>query len=315
MTEHRDRNQERQGPFPPLRGREHPWRATEVEHGPFERRRMGDRRASMAGAAVFDGDGPDEAVSGGERRDDGGERRDDGGERRRQWGRRRSDVLRTEARATLTGRSRMLVRRFREPLIGLTLAGVAAPLINAGMATPESPERESEGEAADPAAITAGERDLEGEVGDYWAEAAETVVRDQTIDGAVVRYGIDRELSEQIYDAATRNDIEPDVAYGLVFVESTFRERAESHVGARGLAQVMPRTAQWLDPTVRTVDLYDPETNLDLGFRYLRQMIDKYDGDVFKALTAYNRGPGTVDRILKRGGNIDNGYAGKVMAG
>jgi soluble lytic murein transglycosylase-like protein len=298
-----DRNQdmrgaEERGPFPALRGREHPWKATEVEHGPFERRRAGDRRTV----------GLTESAAADLAAEEAGEARG----RRKQWGRRKADVLTSSAQSTLTARSRVLVRRFREPLIGLTLAGVAVPLINAGLALPEE---------ADPADVldadraVAGERDLEGEVGDYWAESAESVVRAQTIEGAAVRYGITPDLAEKIYDAATRHDIEPDVGFGLVYVESTFRERAVSHVGARGLAQVMPRTAQWLDPTITVRDLYDPETNLELGFRYLRQMIDKYNGDVFKALTAYNRGPGTVDRILRRGGNIDNGYAGKVMAG
>jgi hypothetical protein len=293
-----DRDQERrngggQGPFPTLRGREHPWKPTEVEHGPFERRRDGDRRAVALAEGVRDAS-IDEAT-----------------QPRKRWGRRKSDVLTTSAQQTLSARSRLLVRRFREPLIGLTLAGVAAPLINAGIVAPE----EAEAEAPEDAATLAGERDLEGEVGDYWAESAEAVIRDQTIEGAAVRYGITAQLAEKIYDAASRHDIEPDVAYGLVYVESTFRERAVSHVGARGLAQVMPRTAQWLDPTVSVRDLYEPEVNLELGFRYLRQLVDKYDGDMFKALTAYNRGPGTVDRILRRGGKIDNGYAGKVMAG
>jgi hypothetical protein len=286
------------GPFPTLRGREHPWKATEVEHGPFERRRAGDRRT----VELTESAAADLAA------EEAGEARG----RRKQWGRRKADVLTSSAQSTLTARSRVLVRRFREPLIGLTLAGVAVPLINAGLALPEEADP---ADALDADLAVAGERDLEGEVGDYWAESAESVVREQTIEGAAVRYGISPELAEKIYDAATRHDIEPDVGFGLVYVESTFRERAVSHVGARGLAQVMPRTAQWLDPTVTVRDLYDPETNLELGFRYLRQMIDKYDGDVFKALTAYNRGPGTVDRILRRGGNIDNGYAGKVMAG
>lgn len=284
--------QERRGPFRTTQLHEQPWRATEADHGPFERRQSGDRRAMEASP----GSGPVE---------------DERADRRHQRGRRKSDVLTSSARSTLTGQGRLWVRRFREPLIGLTLAGVAVPLINAGVIAPADPDAER-ADAMDPASPT---RDLEAEVGDYWAEAAEAVVRDQTIEGAAVRWGISGELSEKIYDAATRHEIEPDVAYGLVFVESTFRERAVSHVGARGLAQVMPRTARWLDPTVSTRDLYDPEVNLELGFRYLRQMIDKYDGDVFKALTAYNRGPGTVDRILQRGGNIDNGYAGKVMAG
>jgi hypothetical protein len=275
------------GPFPGPDRHEQPWRASETEHGPFERRRGVDRRALES--------------------DDGGPER-----RRRRWGRRKSDVLTSEARATLTARGRALARRFREPLIGLTLAGVAAPLVNAGLNVTDRRAGER-ADAADRDAARSGDLDLA--VGDYWAEAAEALVRERTVEGAMVRWGIPQEMSEQIYDAAARYEIEPDVAYGLVFVESTFRERAVSHVGARGLAQVMPRTARWLDPSVSTGDLFDPEVNLELGFRYLRQMLDKYDGDLFKALTAYNRGPGTVDRILRRGGNPDNGYARKVMEG
>lgn len=287
--------QETHGPFRTTQFHEQPWRATESEHGPFERRRSGDRRAM-------------------ENRSEGGGPEEERSDRRRRWGRRKADVLTSSSRDTLTGQGRLLVRRFREPLIGLTLAGVAVPLINAGLSAPlEADEERADSMDAD--ALAAAERDLEDEVGDYWAEAAEATVRGQTIEGATVRWGISAELAEKIYDAATRHDIEPDVAYGLVFVESTFRERAVSHVGARGLSQVMPRTARWLDPTVSTQELFDPEVNLELGFRYLRKMIDKYDGDVVKALTAYNRGPGTVDRILRRGGNIDNGYAGKVLAG
>ena len=77
----------------------------------------------------------------------------------------------------------------------------------------------------------------------------------------------------------------------------------------------MPRTAKWLRPGTAADDLYDRHVNLSLGFKYLNQLIDKYDGDVKLALLAYNRGPGTVDKILKRGGNPDNGYARKVMDG
>jgi hypothetical protein len=294
MTEQRreDQDQTATAPFPGVRRSEQPWLATETDQGPFERRRVGDRRGLDSG-----GEDPHPSAGG-----------------RRRVGRRKSDVLTTEARSALGARSHRLVRRFREPLIGLTLAGVAAPLINAGIVTPEEPDAER-ADDLELDAVQAGERDLDEEVGDYWGEAAETLVRDQTVEGAVVRYGISGDMASQIYDAAARHEIEPDVAFGLVFVESTFNERAVSHVGARGLSQVMPRTAKWMDPTVRTADLFNPEVNLELGFRYLRQMIDKYDGDVFKALTAYNRGPGTVDRILSRGGNIDNGYAGKVLAG
>jgi hypothetical protein len=300
-----------EGPFPAPRARERPWDATETERGPFERRRSGDRRqvGEVEGNLAGGGAGAD-AGTGAEAGAGEGAR---SAGRRRHWGRRKSDVLTIDAQQALSVRGQALVRRFREPLIGLTLAGVAAPLINAGVSLPAPAPAEDE-DVGDAQAATL-TRDLETAVGDYWAEAEEGIVRGQTIEGAATRWGISTELADKIYDAASRHEIEPDVAYGLVFVESTFQERAVSHVGARGLAQVMPRTARWLDPSVGAADLFDPEVNLELGFRYLRQLIDKYDGNLHKALTAYNRGPGTVDRILRRGGNPDNGYAGKVMAG
>lgn len=283
------------GPFPEPQVHERPWEASETETGPFERRRPGsDRR--LVKAAAEEGEG-------------GGERSD----RRRRWGRRKADVLSSDAEGSLTTQSRRLVRRLREPLIGLTLAGVAAPLINAGVNTSEAEgAAKTDAEAAGTEAATA---DAETEVSERWAEAEEELVREHTIEGAMARYGIDRELAEMIYDAAERNAIEPDMAYGLVNTESTFRDRAVSHVGARGLTQVMPRTAKWLDPSISANELFNRDKNLDLGFKYLRMMIDKYDGNVENALTAYNRGPGTVDKILKRGGNPDNGYAGKVLGG
>jgi len=126
-------------------------------------------------------------------------------------------------------------------------------------------------------------------------------------------YRVPDTLAEQIVDAASDHGISPEIAFGLVATESGFKRTARSHVGAVGLAQLMPATARWLEPGTTRSDLEDPETNLRLGFRYLRDMIEKYEGDTALALTAYNRGPGTVDRVLRRGGDPDNGYAGKVM--
>ena len=126
-------------------------------------------------------------------------------------------------------------------------------------------------------------------------------------------YRVPDTLAEQIVDAAADHGIEPDVAFGLVATESGFRRTARSHVGAGGLAQLRPATARWLEPGTTRKDLENPETNLRLGLRYLSSLIEKYDGDTELALTAYNRGPGTVDRVLRRGGDPDNGYAGKVL--
>lgn len=127
-------------------------------------------------------------------------------------------------------------------------------------------------------------------------------------------YPVTPRLAESIVEAALENDIEPELAFGLVRAESGFRDAATSHVGAVGLTQLMPRTARWLEPGTTTRDLRDSETNLRIGLGYLRDLIDKYDGDERLALLAYNRGPGTVDKVLRRGGDPDNGYVEKVLA-
>jgi soluble lytic murein transglycosylase-like protein len=126
-------------------------------------------------------------------------------------------------------------------------------------------------------------------------------------------YSVAPQLAFQIHDAALRHDIDPEIAFGLVRAESSFRNSATSHVGATGLTQLMPRTATWIAPGTTRADLRDPKKNLDIGFRYLRYLLDKYDGDIRLALLAYNRGPGTVDRVLRRGGNPDNGYVEMVL--
>jgi soluble lytic murein transglycosylase-like protein len=128
-------------------------------------------------------------------------------------------------------------------------------------------------------------------------------------------YEVTGSLARTIGEAAEKYDIDPTVAFGLVRAESGFRNAATSRVGAVGLTQLMPGTARWLEPGTTRSDLRDPETNVEIGFKYLRSLIDRFDGDVDLALTAYNRGPGTVDRVLKRGGDPDNGYADFVRTG
>lgn len=126
-------------------------------------------------------------------------------------------------------------------------------------------------------------------------------------------YDIPLDLASRIHDAARNEGIDPVVAFGLVRTESSFRRTAVSYVGAVGYTQLMPSTARWMDPEVGRRDLFRPEVNLRIGFQYLRYLLDKYDGDMRLALTAYNRGPGTVDRLVKRGRDPENGYADKVL--
>jgi soluble lytic murein transglycosylase-like protein len=128
------------------------------------------------------------------------------------------------------------------------------------------------------------------------------------------RFEIPADLAERIEDIARAEGVDPDLAFGLVRVESEFNHRAVSPVGARGLTQLMPSTARYfrVNGTSRH-DLFDSETNLRIGFRYLKTLIDKYHGNVRLALLAYNRGPERVDELLRRGQNPNNGYVEMVL--
>ena len=212
---------------------------------------------------------------------------------------------------------RSFLRKFRQPIIGLSIAGATAPLINAG-ANPDQPQSQPQPqptEADKARGATPPSGDAEEQLASRIAGEHKGVTENTAIQEAVQRYGISEELAADIYRISQEEGIEPKVAYGLVKTESAFKNTAISHVGARGLTQVMPRTARWMMPGTRESDLHDQKTNLRLGFRYLNQMIDKYKGDVRLALLAYNRGPGTVDKILRRGGDPNNGYADKVLRG
>lgn len=126
-------------------------------------------------------------------------------------------------------------------------------------------------------------------------------------------YPVSDTLAAEIVRAAVENGIAPELAFGLVRTESEFKPTARSRVGAIGLAQLMPATARLLRPGTTEADLTDPEINLTLGFRYLRDLMERYEGDTEMALLAYNRGTGTVDRAVERGEDPDNGYADLVM--
>ena len=129
---------------------------------------------------------------------------------------------------------------------------------------------------------------LPGEVpAEILALFPEVAVGDTILHGA----GIPAAYAAKVHELSARFDLSPALIEALVWQESRWRVNAVSPVGARGLAQLMPGTARDLG-----VDSSDPFANLEGGARYLRQQLDRFDGDLERALAAYNAGPGRVIR-------------------
>lgn len=95
-----------------------------------------------------------------------------------------------------------------------------------------------------------------------------------------------------VRNAAVKSGLPPEFVESVAKVESAMRPDAVSPKGAIGVMQLMPSTAHAL-----AADPKDPEQNIDAGTRLLRELLIKYDGDVVKALAAYNAGSGAVDRF------------------
>lgn len=110
-------------------------------------------------------------------------------------------------------------------------------------------------------------------------------------------YVVGLPYGEQIFTAARRYGLDSLLLASMVEAESSFLPRAVSPQGAVGLMQVMPSTGHWLRRSGGGLDLGDPLTNLDIGARYLSDLLETYDGDLELALAAYNAGPGSVSRF------------------
>ena len=102
---------------------------------------------------------------------------------------------------------------------------------------------------------------------------------------------VDQDPKAMVRDAAIKYALPPAFVESVAKVESGLKKNAVSPKGAVGVMQLMPGTAQVLG-----ADAKDPEQNIDAGTRLLRELLIKYDGDVVKALAAYNAGAGAVDK-------------------
>jgi soluble lytic murein transglycosylase-like protein len=100
------------------------------------------------------------------------------------------------------------------------------------------------------------------------------------------------EIDGYLIKSGTSNGVDPLLLYSVMHQESSFKQRAISPKGARGLMQLMPGTAMRYGVT----NIFDPRQNIEGGARYLRFLLNHFDGDVRLALAGYNAGEGAVEK-------------------
>ena len=106
---------------------------------------------------------------------------------------------------------------------------------------------------------------------------------------------VTRRYDQIITDAAERHGVSFSLLKAMIKIESDFNPRAISKAGAMGLMQIMPENIKELN----IKDPFDPRENIMGGTRYLKQMIDRFNGKLSLALAAYNAGPNTVERYQR----------------
>lgn len=124
-------------------------------------------------------------------------------------------------------------------------------------------------------------------------------------------------LANVIYDESEKYDYDPMFVLAIILTESSFKKGQKSHVGARGLMQVVPYVGKDVAPRAGvdwqgSKTLFEPEANIRLGAQHLFEQILKF-GDVRKALVAYNMGETRLRSILRRNKPLPKDYINKVM--
>lgn len=127
-----------------------------------------------------------------------------------------------------------------------------------------------------------------------------------------------RILSSEVQKLSEKFDIDPMLILAVIDVESSFNKKAVSHVGARGLMQIMPMTAMHvakkigLKTNVKS-KLHNIRINLLLGTYYLSHLAKRYNNNMRLYLTAYNYGPANLSRIIRSGKKLPKFYYSKVL--
>lgn len=127
----------------------------------------------------------------------------------------------------------------------------------------------------------------------YTRERAPLMSASKSLDGFTTG---DPRIDAFIVESGTRNGVDPVLIYALMHQESSFQRGAISPKGARGLMQLMPGTAARFGVT----NIFDPRQNIEAGTRYLRFLLDAFDGDIALTLAGYNAGEGAVLKYGRR---------------
>jgi soluble lytic murein transglycosylase-like protein len=166
---------------------------------------------------------------------------------------------------------------------------------------------------------TAGVRELSELRSTLALAMGETEIRSLQLDraNAILEFSshfhVPADLAATIHDEAIRAGLDPELAFRLVQLESNFNPKAHSVADAFGLAQVQLGTAVHYNAKITEKDLYDPQKNLRIGFRYLRDLHDRYGNNMRLALLAYNVGPSRLKEILDGGRKPAGTYASTVL--
>lgn len=127
-----------------------------------------------------------------------------------------------------------------------------------------------------------------------------------------------RKYSQYVEKYSSEYNVDELLVYAVIKAESNFNSDATSNSDAKGLMQLMDTTASEISSNITTdvsfesSQLFDAETNIRIGVKYLSELLEKYDGNLYIALAAYNAGIGNVDRwisegkIKKDGSDIEN---------
>ena len=104
---------------------------------------------------------------------------------------------------------------------------------------------------------------------------------------------VPHDLASVITEAASKYSVDPNLIAAVAFKESRYNPKAVSRIGAEGIMQLKPKTARALGVT----NSFDPRQNVFGGVKYLRKLLDQFDGNVEYALAAYNAGPTLVAKV------------------